>query len=94
VLDAPLFQLLGKPHRDRCHISWWDIDMPAQDWISECQLAISHGYNSFKTKGRPWFDVVENTRQLCEVMPHHFEIDMDFNGSAWIRPIARGCSRA
>ena len=80
VLEVPLFQLLGKPHRDRCHISWWDIDMPAQDWISECQLAISHGYNSFKTKGRPWFDVVENTRLLCEMVPPHFEIDMDFNG--------------
>jgi galactonate dehydratase len=80
VLDAPLFQLLGKPHRDRCHISWWDIDMPAQDWISECQLAIALGYNNFKTKGRPWFDVVENTRLLCEAVPPHFEIDMDFNG--------------
>jgi L-alanine-DL-glutamate epimerase-like enolase superfamily enzyme len=80
VLDAPLHQLLGKSHRDRCHISWWDIDMPAQDWISECQLAIAHGYNSFKTKGRPWFDVVENTRLLCEAVPPHFEIDMDFNG--------------
>jgi L-alanine-DL-glutamate epimerase-like enolase superfamily enzyme len=80
VLDVPLYQLLGKPHRDRCHISWWDIDMPAQDWISECQLAIAHGYNSFKTKGRPWFDVVENTRLLCEALPPHFEVDMDFNG--------------
>lgn len=80
ALDAPLYQLLGKPHRDRCHISWWDIDMPAQDWIVECQVAISQGYNSFKTKGRPWFDVVENTRLLSQAVPGHFEIDMDFNG--------------
>jgi len=54
--------------------------MPAQDWISECQLAIAHGYNSFKTKGRPWFDVIENTRLLCDAVPPHFEIDIDFNG--------------
>jgi L-alanine-DL-glutamate epimerase-like enolase superfamily enzyme len=80
ILDVPLYQMLGKKHRDRCHISWWDIDMPAQDWISECQLAIAHGYNSFKTKGRPWFDCVENTRLLCESLPAHFEVDMDFNG--------------
>lgn len=80
VLDAPLHQLLGKQHRDRCHISWWDIDLPADDWISECQLAISQGYTSFKTKGRPWFDVVENCRKLCASLPSYFEVDMDFNG--------------
>lgn len=80
VLDVPLYQLFGRKHRDRCHISWWDIDMPAQDWISECQLAMAHGYNSFKTKGRPWFDCVENTRLLCQALPSHFEVDMDFNG--------------
>ena len=80
ILDAPLHQMLGKQHRDRCHISWWDIDLPADDWISECQLAISQGYTSFKTKGRPWFDVVENCRQLCATLPDYFEVDMDFNG--------------
>jgi L-alanine-DL-glutamate epimerase-like enolase superfamily enzyme len=54
--------------------------MPAQDWISECQLAIAQGYNSFKTKGRPWFDVIENCRLLCQALPPCFEVDMDFNG--------------
>lgn len=80
VLDVPIHKMIGKQHRDRCHISWWDIDMPAADWISECQLAIENGYNSFKTKGRPWFDCVENTRLLCESLPAYFEVDMDFNG--------------
>jgi L-alanine-DL-glutamate epimerase-like enolase superfamily enzyme len=80
VLDVPLCRMLGKQHRDRCHISWWDIDLPADDWISECRLAIENGYTSFKTKGRPWFDVVENTRQLCATLSPHFEVDMDFNG--------------
>lgn len=78
--DAPLHQMLGQQVRDRCHISWWDIDLPAEDWISECQLAASSGYTSFKTKGRPWWDLIEQTRQLCETLPKHFEVDMDFNG--------------
>lgn len=80
IMDAPIHRILGKQHRDRCHIAWWDIDLPADDWISECQLAISQGYTAFKTKGRPWFDLVENTRKLCAAIPAHFEIDMDFNG--------------
>lgn len=80
VLDAPVHTILGKQHRDRCHIAWWDIDLPADDWISECQLAISQGYTAFKTKGRPWWDLIENTRKLCATLPAHFEVDMDFNG--------------
>ena len=80
VLDAPLHQLLGSQIRDRCHISWWDIDLPAEDWISECKLAMQNGYTSFKTKGRPWWDIIEQTRQLCATLPEHFEVDMDFNG--------------
>ncbi len=80
TLDVPLHRLLGRQVRDRCHISWWDIDQPAEDWISECQLAIENGYTCFKTKGRPWWDLIEQTRQLCETLPNHFEVDMDFNG--------------
>ena len=80
VADVPLHQLLGQQIRDRCHISWWDIDLPADDWISECKLAAESGYASFKTKGRPWWDLIEQTRQLCETLPQHFEVDMDFNG--------------
>ena len=80
ILDVPLHQLLGKQHRDRCPVAWWDIDLPADDWIDECQTAITHGYTAFKTKGRPWWDLVENTRRLCETLPPHFEVDMDFNG--------------
>ncbi len=80
VLDAPLHQMLGQQVRDRCHLSWWDIDLPAADWISECELAISQGYTAFKSKGRPWWDLIEQTRQLCATLPDYFEVDMDFNG--------------
>ena len=41
---------------------------------------MDHGYTSFKTKGRPWWDLREQCRQLCETLPDHFEVDMDFNG--------------
>jgi len=80
VLDVPLHRMLGDQVRDRCHISWWDIDLPAEDWISECHLAASQGYTSFKSKARPWWDLIEQTRQLCESLPEHFEVDLDFNG--------------
>lgn len=80
AVDTPLHRLLGRQVRDRCHVSWWDIDLPAEDWISECRLAIENGYTSFKTKGRPWWDLIEQTRQLCETLPNYFEVDMDFNG--------------
>ena len=78
--DCPLWQLLGQQVRDRCHISWWDIDLSAEDWISEARLAAENGYTAFKTKGRPWWDLIKNTRELCASLPEHFEVDMDFNG--------------
>jgi L-alanine-DL-glutamate epimerase-like enolase superfamily enzyme len=78
--DCPIWQLLGQQVRDRCHISWWDIDLSAEDWISEAKLAGESGYTAFKTKGRPWWDLIENTRKLCASLPEHFEVDMDFNG--------------
>jgi len=80
VAEVPLHQLLGEQVRRRCHISWWDIDLPADDWISECRLAIKQGYTSFKTKARPWWDLREQTRRLCETLPDYFEVDLDFNG--------------
>lgn len=78
--DCPLWQLLGQQIRDRCHISWWDIDLSAEDWISECRLAAENGYTAYKTKGRPWWSLIDNLRELCATLPEHFEVDMDFNG--------------
>jgi L-alanine-DL-glutamate epimerase-like enolase superfamily enzyme len=52
--DVPCHRLLGPQHRDRAFLSWWDIDMPAEDWLSECREALAQGYTSFKTKARPW----------------------------------------
>ena len=41
--DCPLWQLLGQQVRDRCHISWWDIALSAEDWISEAKRAGESG---------------------------------------------------
>ena len=45
-----------RKHRERPLISWWDIDMPGEDWLAECRQAMKEGYTDFKTKARPWFD--------------------------------------
>src|SRR5262245_60252 len=38
--ETPIWALLGKKQRDRPLISWWDIDMPGEDWVLECRQAI------------------------------------------------------
>jgi len=77
--DVPIYRLLGPKIRDRAFISWWDLDMTGEDWISECREAHAQGYTAFKTKGRPWRDLVEDCRTLCKTLPPYFTIDMDFN---------------
>ncbi len=78
--DVPCHRLLGPKHRDRPFLSWWDIDMPGEDWVLECREAIAQGYTSFKTKARPWFDLDEQCRTLCATLPSWFDLDLDFNG--------------
>ena len=76
----PCYRLLGSPIRMRAPVSWWAIDMPGEDWVLECQDARRQGYNAFKTKGRPWFDLEQQMRILTASVPENFEIDLDFNG--------------
>ncbi len=78
--DVPCHRLLGPQHRDRAFLSWWDIDMPAEDWLSECREALAEGYTSFKTKARPWFDPQEQCELLARELPPWFQLDLDFNG--------------
>src|SRR4051794_7632343 len=78
--ETPVWAVLGKKHRDRPLISWWDIDMPGEDWVLECQEAVRQGYTDFKTKARPWFDLEEQCRTLCPTLPSWFDLDLDFNG--------------
>ena len=77
--DVPLYRLLGPKHRDRAFISWWDLDMAGEDWVLECRDALAQGYTAFKTKARPWRDLVEDCKTLSKILPPHFSLDMDFN---------------
>ena len=78
--DTPCWALLGNKHRDRAFVSWWDIDMPGEDWLLECKEALSQGYTSFKSKARPWFDLKTQLETLSGGLPPWFDVDMDFNG--------------
>lgn len=78
--DVPVHCLLGHQARDRAFVSWWDIDMSAEDWIAECREAIAAGYTDFKTKARPWFCLRRQVKELCATLPKHFRLDLDFNG--------------
>jgi L-alanine-DL-glutamate epimerase-like enolase superfamily enzyme len=79
-LGVPMHRLFGQKVRDDCPISWWSIDMPPADFAAEATNAIANGYTSYKLKARPWFDIREQVRAVCEVVPPTFHIDVDFNG--------------
>ena len=77
--EVPVHRLLGRKVHDRTPLSWWNIDTPPEDMASECLEAYRAGYRSYKTKGRPWFDLWEQVAQSVKVVPPEFKIDMDFN---------------
>lgn len=77
---VPVHALLGMKLRDRCPLSWWDIDMPPEDWAAEAKEAVKRGYTSFKMKARPWRDIIEQTNTVSGVVPADFKFDIDFNG--------------
>tara|TARA_Y100000588_G_scaffold395174_1_gene520801 strand:- start:10329 stop:11561 length:1233 start_codon:yes stop_codon:yes gene_type:complete len=79
-VGSPAHALLGKQLRSRCPISWWDIDMPPEDWIKEAKEAMGRGYTSFKMKARPWRDVHDQIEKVGNVVPDDFKFDIDFNG--------------
>ena len=77
--EEPVHALLGEKIHSKTPLSWWNIDTSAADMASECKLALENGYMSYKTKGRPWFDIWEQLKQSTAVVPDDFKIDMDFN---------------
>jgi L-alanine-DL-glutamate epimerase-like enolase superfamily enzyme len=78
--DVPAHALLGCQVRRRCPVSWWDIDMPARDWIAEAKESLKRGYTTFKMKARPWRDIVAQTTAVSKVVPADYKFDIDFNG--------------
>ena len=77
--DVPIHRLLGRQVHERTPLSWWNIDTSAEDMASECLEAYRSGYMSYKTKGRPWFDIWKQVEEAVKVVPEAFKIDMDFN---------------
>ena len=77
---VPVHALLGVKLRDRCPISWWDIDMPAADWAAEAKESLKRGYTTFKMKARPWRDIIAQTNAVSKVVPEDYKFDVDFNG--------------
>ena len=77
---APVHALLGDKVRDRCPISWWDIDMPPEDWATEAKESLKRGYTTFKMKARPWRDIIEQIETVGKVVPLDYKFDVDFNG--------------
>ena len=78
--DAPVHALLGDKVRDRCPISWWDIDMSPEDWVAEAKESLKRGYTTFKMKARPWWDIIEQIETVEKVVPLDYKFDVDFNG--------------
>jgi L-alanine-DL-glutamate epimerase-like enolase superfamily enzyme len=80
TVGVPVHQLLGTKVRDRCPISWWDIDMPPEDWVAEAEESVKRGYTSIKLKARPWRDIYAQVKAVGEVVPENYRFDVDFNG--------------
>ena len=79
TLEVPIHRLLGRKVHERTPLSWWNIDVAADDMASECREALRKGYLSYKTKGRPWFDIWKQVDTAARAVPEAFKIDMDFN---------------
>jgi len=77
--EVPIHHLLGQQVRHDAAVSWWSIDMSAEDWLAECRTALAAGYVSYKFKARPWFDLEAQLETVTAAMPAHFDIDLDFN---------------
>ena len=81
VLDVPAYELMGTQVRDWVPISWWCIDASPEDWAAEAADAVAKGYTSIKLKPRPWWDIVAQVDAIAQVVPPHFKLDLDANGT-------------
>ena len=79
TIGVPIHRLLGPKRHEQTPLSWWNIDMPPTDMAAEFAEAYRQGYMSYKTKGRPWFDLWQQIDLASQVVPAEFKLDMDFN---------------
>ncbi len=80
TVGIPVYQLIGPKVRERCPISWWDIDMPPEDWVAEVEESVKRGYTSAKLKARPWRDIFAQVEAVGNAVPQDYRLDIDFNG--------------
>jgi galactonate dehydratase len=81
TMELPVHRLLGRQVHKKTPLSWWNIDTSADDMAAECATALKLGYRSYKTKGRPWFDIHQQVEKSAQIVPDDFKIDMDFNAT-------------
>ncbi len=77
--DVPIHALLGPKVHDKTPVSWWNIDTTVEDMAAECAEAYQQGYRSYKSKGRPWFDVWAQMEAVSQAVPASFQVALDFN---------------
>lgn len=80
TVGVSVSELIGPKVREKCPISWWDIDMPPEDWVAEVQESVKRGYTSAKLKARPWRDIFAQVDAVGDAVPADYRLDIDFNG--------------
>ena len=81
ILEIPVHRLLGTKVRDWTPISWWCSHSSPENWAAEAAEAVAQGYTNLKNKPRPWNDIVAQVDAVSKVVPPHFHLDLDPNGS-------------
>ena len=81
ILEIPVHRLLGTKGRDWTPISWWCSHSSPENWAAEAAEAVAQGYTNLKNKPRPWNDIVAQVEAVSKVVPPHFHLDLDPNGS-------------
>ncbi len=81
ILEVPVHRLLGTKVRDWTPISWWCSHSSPKNWAAEAADAVAQGYTNLKNKPRPWNDIVAQVDAVSKVVPPHFHLDLDPNGS-------------
>ena len=81
ILEIPVHRLLGIKVRDWTPISWWCSHSSPENWAAEAAEAVAQGYTNLKNKPRPWNDIVAQVDAVSKVVPPHFHLDLDPNGS-------------
>ena len=81
ILEISVHRLLGTKVRDWTPISWWCSHSSPENWAAEAAEAVAQGYTNLKNKPRPWNDIVAQVDAVSKVVPPHFHLDLDPNGS-------------